>query len=144
VPLNQKLEAGVKIFIFYLYLILFIYIYLLFIANLSLPTYPPSLSTTILYLPITKQGVELSHVGVLSAIISMNEFVNSVGVNFNENEVYLSFLPLAHIFDRWVELLYYSSHIGMKNERVEAAPKSTKERKKTRDVQIYFTFIYPS
>ena len=36
----------------------------------------------------------------------MNMFVSSVGVDFGEDEVYLSFLPLAHIFDRWVLLTW--------------------------------------
>jgi long-subunit acyl-CoA synthetase (AMP-forming) len=39
----------------------------------------------------------------------MRNFTDSVGVNFDENEVFLSFLPLAHIFDRWVLLLYSTS-----------------------------------
>jgi long-subunit acyl-CoA synthetase (AMP-forming) len=69
---------------------------------LLLSLYPSTLyeSTTI------KQGVELTHAGVLDTIISMNAFVHSVGVNFDQNEVFLSFLPLAHIFDRWVVVLY--------------------------------------
>ncbi|KAH7620805.1 putative Long chain acyl-CoA synthetase 4 [Nannochloris sp. 'desiccata'] len=58
------------------------------------------------------KGVELTHSGVLGAIISMKNFTDSVGVNFDENEVYLSFLPLAHIFDRWGALLSHGAVIA--------------------------------
>ncbi|KAH7620803.1 putative Long chain acyl-CoA synthetase 4 [Nannochloris sp. 'desiccata'] len=60
------------------------------------------------------KGVELTHSGVLGAIISMKNFTDSVGVNFDENEVYLSFLPLAHIFDRTAEelMLHLGASIG--------------------------------
>jgi len=46
------------------------------------------------------QGVEITHDGMVHVIASQNAFVASIGAAFNENEVYLSFLPLAHIFDR--------------------------------------------
>lgn len=48
------------------------------------------------------QGVELTHANLLATIVSMKAFVAAHDVRLTEEDVYLSFLPLAHIFDRRV------------------------------------------
>ena len=48
------------------------------------------------------QGVMLTHVSVLRVILSIIKYLEVVTPDFNqEGEMcYMSFLPLAHIFDR--------------------------------------------
>jgi len=48
----------------------------------------------------TAQGVLLTHTNLVDTIASMKAFVASVEAAFDEDDVFLSFLPLAHIFDR--------------------------------------------
>ena len=51
-----------------------------------------------------KQGVILSHRAVVSTVASLMTFIDTLtpgkGNFLDENDVFLSFLPLAHIFDR--------------------------------------------
>ncbi|KAL4444634.1 hypothetical protein ABPG77_002451 [Micractinium sp. CCAP 211/92] len=46
------------------------------------------------------KGVELTHENVMAAIISLQTFVTQTGMGLDDSDVFLSFLPLAHIFDR--------------------------------------------
>jgi long-subunit acyl-CoA synthetase (AMP-forming) len=50
------------------------------------------------------QGVMLTHANLLAAIIALRTFVSSYEVEMDDKDVFLSFLPLAHIFDRLVQL----------------------------------------
>lgn len=57
-------------------------------------------------LALCLQGVELTHKNVLATIASMNAFVDAHDVHLSQDDVFLSFLPLAHIFDRRVHPSY--------------------------------------
>ena len=46
------------------------------------------------------QGVMLSHRALLATIVSVHFFLDAHGVPLGSTDAYLSFLPLAHIFDR--------------------------------------------
>lgn len=46
------------------------------------------------------QGVMLTHESVLAAVNTLKVFMDAHQANQDETDVYLSFLPLAHIFDR--------------------------------------------
>lgn len=56
------------------------------------------------------KGVELTHESVLATVASLIHFLNLTGEAAGENEVFFSFLPLAHIFDRTAEEMYL--HLG--------------------------------
>eukprot|EP00121_Abeoforma_whisleri_P002776 Awhi_evm1s2497 len=58
------------------------------------------------------KGVQLTHSIVLIQIESINKAFESFGDKFTEEDVFISFLPLAHIFDRIVEEWFIS--IGAK------------------------------
>ncbi|EFN60000.1 hypothetical protein CHLNCDRAFT_29209 [Chlorella variabilis] len=46
------------------------------------------------------KGVMLSHTNVMAAIITLQVFVASCGLGMGPSDAFLSFLPMAHIFDR--------------------------------------------
>ncbi|CAI5997458.1 unnamed protein product [Closterium sp. NIES-65] len=60
------------------------------------------------------KGVLLTHRALLAAIAGNKDFVAYNNINFGEDEMYLSYLPLAHIFDRSAEELitYFGGAIG--------------------------------
>ncbi|KAI8110231.1 hypothetical protein M9435_001910 [Picochlorum sp. BPE23] len=61
------------------------------------------------------KGVELTHISVMSTVKSMVTFLAEYSRGFDlHDEVYLSYLPLAHIFDRASEemILYNGGSIG--------------------------------
>ncbi|KDD76920.1 AMP-binding enzyme [Helicosporidium sp. ATCC 50920] len=60
------------------------------------------------------KGVVLSHGAVISTVVSLVMFCDSVGAHFDTSDSLLSFLPLAHIFDRAAEelMLYSGASIG--------------------------------
>jgi long-chain acyl-CoA synthetase len=83
-------------------------------ANLA-PASPPKPEDlcTIMYTSGTTgdpKGVELTHNNVLATIASMKAFVDAHDVHLSPEDVFLSFLPLAHIFDRTAEELFL--HLG--------------------------------
>ena len=43
----------------------------------------------------------LTHKNVMAALISLQTFVRAEKIDLGQSDVFLSFLPLAHIFDRW-------------------------------------------
>lgn len=72
---------------------------------------PPTTSdiSTIMYTSGTTgepKGVLLSHANILCAIIGYDHFLRERGQQQTEKDVYYSFLPLAHIFDRLTEELF--------------------------------------
>lgn len=46
------------------------------------------------------KGVLLSHAALVATVASQLRFLESCGGELGAGDVYLSFLPLAHIFDR--------------------------------------------
>ena len=48
------------------------------------------------------QGVMLSHAAVISEVAGLHAFLKQIGegTSITEEDVVLSYLPLAHIFDR--------------------------------------------
>ena len=50
----------------------------------------------------------LTHKAVLSTISGIEVLLEELGQKLGSDDVYLSFLPLAHIFDRVVEELFLS------------------------------------
>lgn len=67
----------------------------------------PPLASPLAFGEIVLQGVELTHNAVLSAVFSLDAYTVSVGSTLDEKDVFLSFLPLAHIFDRWVDFVIF-------------------------------------
>lgn len=60
------------------------------------------------------KGVMLTHRAVIATVLSLDAFLKSVDVALGEGDAILSFLPLAHIFDRAAEelMLYVGGSIG--------------------------------
>ncbi|GJN00872.1 hypothetical protein PR202_ga18094 [Eleusine coracana subsp. coracana] len=60
------------------------------------------------------KGVMISNESILTNIAGIDSFIQSVGEVFSQDDVYLSYLPLAHIFDRIFEEVFIShgSKIG--------------------------------
>lgn len=48
------------------------------------------------------QGVLLTHLAVAYETASLEFWFDRVGIKVGPQDVYLSFLPLAHIYDRFV------------------------------------------
>lgn len=68
---------------------------------------PPSASDlcTIMYTSGTTgdpKGVLIKHEAVVATVSSLQSFLGAVGMTFGPDDSTLSYLPLAHIFDRWV------------------------------------------
>eukprot|EP01025_Chloroclados_australasicus_P041652 TRINITY_DN4426_c0_g1_i1.p1 TRINITY_DN4426_c0_g1~~TRINITY_DN4426_c0_g1_i1.p1 ORF type:complete len:662 (-),score=87.70 TRINITY_DN4426_c0_g1_i1:314-2299(-) len=80
---------------------------------------PPSSSdlATIMYTSGTTgdpKGVMLTHSNILAEITALRQYSDYIGLHFDTNDVFLSYLPLAHILDRIAEelLLYAGAQIG--------------------------------
>ncbi|KAH7841077.1 hypothetical protein Vadar_025249 [Vaccinium darrowii] len=60
------------------------------------------------------KGVMISHHNIVSVVAGMNHVLESANEGYNEKDVYFSFLPLAHIFDRLIEecLIRHGGSIG--------------------------------
>ncbi|CAK9140507.1 unnamed protein product [Ilex paraguariensis] len=54
------------------------------------------------------KGVMISNASILSIISGVNHHLQSINEEFTERDVYMSYLPLAHIFDRVIEELFLS------------------------------------
>lgn len=54
------------------------------------------------------KGVMISNESILSIISGVDHHLESINEEFSERDVYLSYLPLAHIFDRVIEELLIS------------------------------------
>ena len=52
-----------------------------------------------LHLPAV-QGVPMTHHGVATAVAALGDWLDRSHVGVDKNDVYLSFLPLAHIYGR--------------------------------------------
>jgi long-chain acyl-CoA synthetase len=61
------------------------------------------------------KGVELTHAAVMATVASLSLFLKTYGGEFDlQEEVFISYLPLAHIFDRATEelVIYQGGAIG--------------------------------
>lgn len=54
------------------------------------------------------KGVMISNCSVVTLIAGVKHLVESVNEELTEKDVYLSYLPLAHIFDRMIEEFFIS------------------------------------
>ncbi|CAI7781178.1 unnamed protein product [Closterium sp. NIES-54] len=79
------------------------------------------------------KGVLLTHRALLAAIAGNKDFVAYNNINFGEDEMYLSYLPLAHIFDRSAEELitYFGGAIGFWRGDVKLLTEDIAELKPT-------------
>ncbi|CAM8956253.1 unnamed protein product [Rhodiola kirilowii] len=77
----------------------------------SLPTTKKSDICTIMYTSGTTgdpKGVLISNESIVTLIAGVRRLLQSVNEALTEKDVYLSYLPLAHIFDRVIEELFIS------------------------------------
>uniref|UniRef100_A0ACD5VXQ7 Uncharacterized protein n=1 Tax=Avena sativa TaxID=4498 RepID=A0ACD5VXQ7_AVESA len=60
------------------------------------------------------KGVLISNASIISLIAGVDRLLNSVNERLEETDVYMSYLPLAHIFDRVVEelFMFHGASIG--------------------------------
>ncbi|CAI5484905.1 unnamed protein product [Closterium sp. Yama58-4] len=106
-------------------------------SNPAEPTPPvPEDICTIMYTSGTTgepKGVLLTHRALLAAIAGNKDFVAYNNINFGEDEMYLSYLPLAHIFDRSAEELitYFGGAIGFWRGDVKLLTEDIAELKPT-------------
>nr|GMD23571.1 long chain acyl-CoA synthetase 4-like [Ipomoea batatas] len=78
-------------------------------------------------------GVLISNESILSIIAGVNHHMEDMNEEFTEKDVYLSYLPLAHIFDRVIEELFISkgASIGFWHKDVKQLIDDIKELKPT-------------
>lgn len=77
--------------------------------DFDLPVKKKSDICTIMYTSGTTgdpKGVLISNESIITLLAGVKRLLESVNEELDENDVYLSFLPLAHIFDRVIEELF--------------------------------------
>ncbi|XP_011093712.1 long chain acyl-CoA synthetase 4 isoform X2 [Sesamum indicum] len=79
------------------------------------------------------KGVMISNESILSIISGVNHHLESMNQEFSERDVFLSYLPLAHIFDRVIEELFISkgASIGFWHKDIKQLLDDIKELKPT-------------
>ncbi|CAA3003466.1 long chain acyl- synthetase 4-like [Olea europaea subsp. europaea] len=79
------------------------------------------------------KGVMITNESILSIISGVNHHLESMNEEFSETDVYLSYLPLAHIFDRVIEELFISkgASIGFWHKDIKQLIDDIKELKPT-------------
>lgn len=79
------------------------------------------------------KGVMISNESILSIISGVNHHLESINEEFSEADVFLSYLPLAHIFDRVIEELFISkgASIGFWHKDIKQLLDDIKELKPT-------------
>jgi long-chain acyl-CoA synthetase len=79
------------------------------------------------------KGVLLTHSSILCTIAGLAQYLKSLNEVIDENDVYFSFLPLAHIFDRVAEemLVFSGGSIGFWQGDIKKVPEDVKELKPT-------------
>ncbi|XP_009783796.1 long chain acyl-CoA synthetase 4-like [Nicotiana sylvestris] len=79
------------------------------------------------------KGVMISNESILTLISGVNHHMETMNEEFTDKDVYLSYLPLAHIFDRVIEELFISkgASIGFWHKDVKQLVDDIKELKPT-------------
>ncbi|KAH8964740.1 hypothetical protein BDL97_04G082000 [Sphagnum fallax] len=79
------------------------------------------------------KGVLLTHKCILTTIAGLDHFLKSLNEVVDENDVYFSFLPLAHIFDRVAEemFVFTGSSIGFWQGDIKKVSEDIAELKPT-------------
>ncbi|KAL7121545.1 hypothetical protein ACP275_02G188500 [Erythranthe tilingii] len=79
------------------------------------------------------KGVVITNESILSVIFGVNHHLESMNEEFTEADVYYSFLPLAHIFDRAIEEMFISkgASIGFWQKDIKRLLDDIKELKPT-------------
>ncbi|KAG5538238.1 hypothetical protein RHGRI_018983 [Rhododendron griersonianum] len=80
--------------------------------HFDLPTKKKTDICTIMYTSGTTgdpKGVMITHESILSIISAQNHSLESMNDQFSETDVFFSYLPLAHIFDRVIEEVFIST-----------------------------------
>ncbi|XP_052192582.1 long chain acyl-CoA synthetase 4-like isoform X2 [Diospyros lotus] len=79
------------------------------------------------------KGVMISNESILSILSGVNHSLESMNEEFSERDVYFSFLPLAHIFDRVIEELFIctGASIGFWHGDVKVLIEDIRELKPT-------------
>ncbi|GAA0186841.1 ligase [Lithospermum erythrorhizon] len=106
------------------------------VKDVSLPVKKKKDICTIMYTSGTTgepKGVMISHDSVLSFIEGCDHNLESMNEGFSEEDVYFSFLPLAHIFDRVMEEEFISkgASIGFWQKDIKLLIDDIKELKPT-------------
>jgi len=60
------------------------------------------------------KGVLISNMSIITIVSAVDEFLRISGEELREDDVYISYLPLAHIFDRVIEevFIHHGASIG--------------------------------
>ncbi|XP_024370733.1 long chain acyl-CoA synthetase 4 isoform X3 [Physcomitrium patens] len=79
------------------------------------------------------KGVMLTHENVVNTIAGLDWYLKSLNEVMNKDDVYFSFLPLAHIFDRVAEemFVFIGGSIGFWQGDIKKVPEDIKELKPT-------------
>ncbi len=74
------------------------------IGSVNVHMHMPMLELTMIVIfyvfVINMQGVEISHRAEAATVAGLQTFLQNVGYELNYNDSEISYLPLAHIFDR--------------------------------------------
>lgn len=102
--------------------------------NYDLPINKKTDICTIMYTSGTTgdpKGVLISNNSIMSLIAGVDRFLNSVNEQLHDKDVYLSYLPLAHVFDRVIEemFIFHGASIGFWRGDVKLLIEDIKELK---------------
>ncbi|XP_027340049.1 long chain acyl-CoA synthetase 4-like [Abrus precatorius] len=104
--------------------------------SFDLPVKKKSDICTIMYTSGTTgdpKGVMISNESIITLLAGIQQVLGSCNEELHENDVYISYLPLAHIFDRIVEeaMIWHGASIGFWRGDVKLLLEDTAELKPT-------------